>query len=88
MVRNVFILLRNVLTLEPGITFFDDYDTRSANGQFLKVPFFVGNNANEGDIFAVIAEEEAFNFTIPVATEVLSDLITAVRRVIEALGLA
>jgi len=60
-----------------GTTFFGDYGTRSANGAFLKVPFFVGNNANEGDIFVVAAEELAINFTIPIATEALSDLITA-----------
>ena len=61
-----------------GITFFSDYNTRSANGQFLKVPFLVGNNANEGDVFAVAAEELALSFTVPVATQVLSDLITQV----------
>ena len=42
----------------------------------MKVPFLIGNNADEGDIFVVIAEEMAMNFTIPIATQELSDLLT------------
>jgi hypothetical protein len=61
-----------------GITFFNDYDSRSANGQFLKVPFLVGNNANEGDVFAVGAELLVRNVTSPAATQILSNLITQV----------
>ena len=45
-------------------------------GQFLKVPLLIGNNANEGDIFAVIAEKMLSDLTTPFTTEALSDLIT------------
>ncbi|EJU02413.1 carboxylesterase [Dacryopinax primogenitus] len=61
-----------------GQTIFSDVSTRSSNGEFLKVPFLVGNNANEGDIFAVAFEEGDFGNTIPVATTVLSDAVTEV----------
>ncbi|KZO94182.1 alpha/beta-hydrolase [Calocera viscosa TUFC12733] len=59
-----------------GQTLFSDVPSRSADGNFLKVPFLVGTNADEGDIFVVAAEQEDFNFTIPVVTTVLSDAIT------------
>ncbi|KZT60898.1 alpha/beta-hydrolase [Calocera cornea HHB12733] len=59
-----------------GQTLFSDVSTRSTSGEFLKVPFLVGHNADEGDIFVVALEEGDFNFTIPVATTVLSDALT------------
>ncbi|KZO94175.1 alpha/beta-hydrolase [Calocera viscosa TUFC12733] len=61
-----------------GQTIFSDVSTRSSNGEFLKVPFLVGTNANEGDIFVVEFEEGEFNTTIPIATTALSDAVTEV----------
>ncbi|KZT60906.1 alpha/beta-hydrolase [Calocera cornea HHB12733] len=54
-----------------GQTIFSDVASRSSNGQFLKVPFLLGNNANEGDIWVVEIEEEHFGTTLPIATTVV-----------------
>ncbi|KZT60905.1 carboxylesterase [Calocera cornea HHB12733] len=61
-----------------GQTIFSDVSSRSSNGEFLKVPFLLGNNANEGDIFVVAFEEGDFGTTIPLATTALSDAVTEV----------
>jgi len=61
-----------------GQTIFSDVSTRSSDGNFLKVPFLVGNNANEGDIFVVAFEEGDFGTTIPIATTALSDALTEI----------
>ncbi|EJU02391.1 alpha/beta-hydrolase [Dacryopinax primogenitus] len=53
-----------------------DVSALSSEGKFLKVPFLVGNNANEGDIFVVEMEEENLNTTIPIVGTVISDAIT------------
>lgn len=43
------------------------------------MPLLVGNTAQEGDIFVVEAEQLSLGFDIPVATQLLSDAVTAVR---------
>jgi len=72
------VLVNNLdFTLIPdGITFFNDTAQRLAAGNFLKVPTLLGNNANEGDIFAIIEELLLTNTTNPIVTEALSAEIT------------
>ena len=69
-----------MLTLPPGITLFNDSVTRLEEGRFLKVPTLIGNNANAGDVFAIIDEIVATGTTNDNVTLVLSEEITQVSR--------
>ncbi|KAF8963585.1 carboxylesterase [Flammula alnicola] len=59
-------------------TIFADTPTRAANGSFLRVPLLGGTVANEDDIFMVAQELITVGFVIPVATELISDIITTI----------
>ncbi|EJU02409.1 alpha/beta-hydrolase [Dacryopinax primogenitus] len=59
-------------------TLFSDVSTRSANGEFLKVPLLIGTNLNEGDIFVLEFEEELLGSELALATTLFSDLITEI----------
>jgi len=59
-----------------GITLFSDSAMRLEQGNFLKVPTLLGNNANEGDIFAIIDQLIATNTTNENVTLTLSEEIT------------
>lgn len=61
-----------------GITYFSDINTRSASGEFLKVPLLVGTNAQEGDLFVVALEELDLGSTIPGLTQEGADDVTEV----------
>jgi len=62
--------------VSDDITVFSDTTARAAAGKFLHVPFLGGTTEHEGDIFVIGAEEVALGFTLPVVTELLSDLGT------------
>ncbi|KZO97048.1 alpha/beta-hydrolase [Calocera viscosa TUFC12733] len=49
--------------ITDGYTLFGDWQRRLTQGQFLKVPTLLGNNANEGDIF--VAAYEATGGKLP-----------------------
>ncbi|KZO94177.1 carboxylesterase [Calocera viscosa TUFC12733] len=59
-----------------GQTIFPDVSSRSSKGEFLKVPYLVGTNADEGDIF--VLAYEAGGASIPVGATLLSDALTEV----------
>ncbi|KAF8058783.1 carboxylesterase [Lyophyllum atratum] len=69
-------ILISLIPLSVGISLFSDTSARSANGNFLRVPLLGGTTAQEGDIFIVGAEDEASGITVPLLTELLSDLLT------------
>lgn len=78
------ILFPLLCSLDPAgnhtdISFFADYPTRSAAGNFLQVPLLIGSTQNEGDIFVVGLEETTLGFTVPVITGLLSDVVTQVK---------
>jgi hypothetical protein len=58
-------------------TIFADTQQRAANGNFLKVPLLGGTVANEDDIFVVVDELVTTGVSVPVLTELISDLDTA-----------
>ncbi|KAF8161400.1 carboxylesterase [Crassisporium funariophilum] len=59
-----------------NITIFADTQQRAAAGNFLHVPLLGGTAANEDDIFTVAQELVTVGFTVPVVTEMLSDVET------------
>lgn len=59
-------------------TLFADTQQRAANGNFLKVPLLGGTVANEDDIFVVVQELVTTGISVPVITELISDIETAV----------
>ena len=52
------------------ITVFSDLDAR----KFLQVPVLAGNSQNEGDLYFVSEQLASLGFTMPVLTEILSDI--------------
>jgi len=64
------------MTALVDITIFSDLDARAAAGNFLRVPLLAGSNQHEGDIFIVSQQNSTLGFTVPVLTEILSDIYT------------
>ena len=54
---------------------FSDLDARTAARNFLQVPILAGSNQNEGDIFLVEQQLGILRFTMPVLTEIMSDIL-------------
>jgi hypothetical protein len=58
-------------------TLFADTQQRAADGNFLKVPLLGGTVANEDDVFVVVQELVTTGISVPVITELISDIETA-----------
>ncbi|KAJ9360092.1 hypothetical protein DTO027B9_1644 [Paecilomyces variotii] len=46
-----------------GVTIFDDYETRSANGSFAHLPYLVGHNDNEAGFYKIAAYAQGANLS-------------------------
>jgi len=64
--------------IADNITIFSDTADRFAAGNFLHVPLLSGSTAQEDDIFLVSQELLEKGFTVPVITELLSDVTTQI----------
>jgi carboxylesterase type B len=53
------------------ITIFSDLDAR----KFLRVPVLAGTNQNEGDLYFIAEQLATLGFTMPVLTEMMSDVL-------------
>lgn len=60
--------------LHLDITIFSDFDARAAAGNFLQVPLLAGSNKDEGDNAIVGEQLVTPGYTIPVLTEMISDI--------------
>jgi hypothetical protein len=66
------------VTISQDITVFSDFKARADAGKFLRVPLLVGSTQNENDIFIVAAQRSVLPFSVPVFSQVASDISTAV----------
>ncbi|KAH9485648.1 Para-nitrobenzyl esterase [Psilocybe cubensis] len=67
----------NFNLVTDNITIFSDIASRSAAGNFLKVPVLGGSTLNEGDIFTVASQLiSPSGVALPFVTEILSDIQT------------
>lgn len=62
------------------ITVFTDVGARLATGNFLKVPLLAGSNQHEGDVAVAVQEDLVLGTTLPVVSELISDIMTQVIR--------
>lgn len=62
------------------ITVFTDVGARLAAGKFLKVPLLAGSNQHEGDVAVAVQEDLVLGTTLPVVSELISDIMTQVIR--------